>query len=552
MTPIKNRMALARSSVARWMIPPAANWRRKSSGGLAHSGLLGPYGGLAISLAALATTSVASAYLTTPRLITVGLQLVLVATAAILVALSIRRIRNNLLEPLTHLRNWALRMRGGNLAARIPQLSVGEFADLARDINALGESLATLTRDMDAQVRKQTERLEQKSRTLEVLYDVAANINASRDLDELLTRFLHTLKRIVDAKAATVRLLNDSGELRLIAAVDMDNEVVERERYVSVSRCQCGSAAVHGIIQCQNVRTCGELNERPMFADENLEMVAVPIRYRDKNLGVYNLFVAQPRLVEREDIKDLLTSIGQHLGTAIEKSRLEHETRRLALMEERTLLANELHDSLAQTLASLRFQVQILEGNLIHAETRTAQDIENMKIGLDKANTELRQLLANFRTPMDERGVIPAIADLVDRLHKESGIATFFQNESKGLELPPSHEVQVLHIVQEALSNVRKHSKAKNARVLLRSDHQGHCTVIVEDDGQGMTVPFCSTQPGEHIGLAIMRERVSRLRGTLVIETEPDEGTRLEFSFYCPPSPSTATPLHDQRRTATR
>src|SRR5690606_10232805 len=113
----------------------------------------------------------------------------------------------------------------------------GEFAELARDINSLGEELKTLSRELDAQVQKQTERIAQKTHSLEILYDVAASISVSRDLNDLLTRFLHTLTDVVDAQAATVRLLSDDGQMRLVASTGLNPDFVSREQLVPVDRC---------------------------------------------------------------------------------------------------------------------------------------------------------------------------------------------------------------------------------------------------------------------------------------------------------------------------
>ena len=95
-------------------------------------------------------------------------------------------------------------------------------------------------------------------------------------------------------------------------------------------------------------------------------------------------------------------------------------------------------------------------------------------------------------------------------------------------------EVQVFHIVQEALANVRKHSKAKNVRVLVRSDDEANYLVLVEDDGQGIQEPEVTARPGEHVGLSIMRERAEKLGGAFNIESEPGEGTRVELTFQAP------------------
>jgi two-component system nitrate/nitrite sensor histidine kinase NarX len=191
-----------------------------------------------------------------------------------------------------------------------------------------------------------------------------------------------------------------------------------------------------------------------------------------------------------------------------------------------------LHDSLAQTLASLRFQINMAEESVSQSRDRTGiRQIRTIKEGLDQANAQLRELLAHFRTRMDDRGLIPAIDAMVQRFQKESGIPVFFQNEATQVNLPPTIEVQVLHIVQEALTNVRKHSGAQNVRILLRGADDGHFNVLVEDDGQGIQTKVLDDAPGEHIGLSIMRERAARLGGELTIESEPGEGTRVELQF---------------------
>ena len=158
--------------------------------------------------------------------------------------------------------------------------------------------------------------------------------------------------------------------------------------------------------------------------------------------------------------------------------------------------------------------------------------MDKLRVGVDRANQELRELLAHFRTRMDERGLIPAIEALVEKFEQETGIIVFFQNETKEFKLLPALEVQVLHIVQEALANVRKHSQAENVRILIRSDNSGNYLVLVEDDGQGIKEVEKNARPGEHVGLSIMRERAKRLSGELNIESEPGEGTRVELTFH--------------------
>jgi two-component system, NarL family, nitrate/nitrite sensor histidine kinase NarX len=517
------------TGAAGYMVPPAAGWRRKTRG-LTSSGLFVPLLGLS---ALIVCAVVAGALMPrVPQLFWVQIPLLLAALG--MVALILRVIRRELLAPLAHLRHWAQRMTAGNLSARIPVPPRGEFAALARDINGLGEMLNTLSRDMDTQVRKQTERIAQKTHSLEILYDVAASISVSRDIDDLLTRFLHTLKDVVAARAAAVRLLSDDGQMRLVASVGLSPEVVEKERLVPVNRCLCGRAVSGGEILCQeDVQQCSALVGQPLFESPDIEMIAVPLQYRGENLGVYNLFVPRQGLVAREDVKELLTSIGRHLGMAIEKARLDNEAKRLSIIQERTTLAHELHDSLAQTLASLRFQVQTLDESLQQSGAAAGRrDIERIKNSLDEAYTELRELIAHFRAPVDSRGLLPAIEQVVKRFRSDTGISIFLQNQWNQ-ELPANSEMQVLRIIQEALVNIRKHSQARTVRVMLRSAN-GEFRVLIEDDGIGFGEPAFSTHAGEHVGLSIMRERARRLGGELRIESEPGEGTRVLLTFRYP------------------
>ena len=242
-------------------------------------------------------------------------------------------------------------------------------------------------------------------------------------------------------------------------------------------------------------------------------------------------------------MKNLLTSIGHHLGMAIEKSRLDEEANLLSIMEERTRLANELHDSLAQSLASLKFQVRVLDETLHSGEESALwQELERIENSLDEAYTELRELIAHFRAPIDKRGLVPAIEQAVERFRRNSQISAFLQLEWDNAQLPAEVEIQVLRIVQEALANIRKHSKANAVRVLMRASKNKEYMVLVEDDGVGIQDRIIKGGPGEHLGLKILKERASRIGGTLKIESEAGEGTRVILRFPQPKDESTNTP----------
>jgi two-component system nitrate/nitrite sensor histidine kinase NarX len=444
------------------------------------------------------------------------------------------RLRSQLLLPLVRLEHSLSRVCQGEPGASDSLDDAGVLAQVARDIRSLNEELTDLYDEMDNRVARQTMRLAQKTASLKILYDVAAGIQQAESVDELLLRFLRVLKEMINGRAATVRLVMPDGSRRLVGAIGLDDDLVREQDIGPVDLCLCGSVLTPGEIVCGNdARYCSKVYGRRMFASSEMEVVTVPLEHRDELLGVYTVFVDRPGLRAREDILDLLATVGQHLGVAIAKQRSDMEARRLSIVEERNSLAHELHDSLAQTLASLRFQCRMLtdslRGSAISLEARN--DLSRIRNGLDEAHTELRELLASFRAPLDRRGLVPALEKLTHRFGQETGAHVLFQNDCRPFELSASEELQILRIVQETLANIRKHSRAHTVRVMLAREANGQHVLLIEDDGVGFSTPAAGSSPGEHIGLTIMEERARRIGAELRIESEAGEGTRVEVIF---------------------
>jgi len=390
------------------------------------------------------------------------------------------------------------------------------------------------------QAQTQAVRLARKTQSLDILYAIATSLNQPGNLEQLLDGFLDTFIELVDARAASVRLATGDGQTRLIASRGLAPEVVERDRLMPAGGCPCGWAASEGGLRIQRgTAPCAALVGRPMLDPDCVEFVAVPAQYQDRILGVYNLFLDRPLAAMGGDMPDLLISVGRHLGLAIEKARLESEARRLAIMEERNIIGNELHDSLAQSLIGMRLQLKLLGESLARKDFGAAQyEASRLRRAMTQANADLRELLTNYRLKIDDAGLVPTIASLVERFGRETGIAVFFQNECRALALTPAQEIQVFYIIQEALTNIRKHSGARNVRILLNNEDDLY-TVLIEDDGLGMADAEGDV-PGGHAGLAIMRERTERLQGQIVIESESGEGTRIVLMFTAPPPAAAA------------
>jgi two-component system, NarL family, nitrate/nitrite sensor histidine kinase NarX len=510
------RRGIGRKGLAMALGPGALLW---------HSGLVWPLGVLVLGPALGLVGATASA----PAWALASLGVALVGLALLVV-----RLHQGLLRPLAALQGAVDRVCRAEPGASASLRDFGLLAPIAQGVASLNQELTELYDDMDNRVERQTRRLAQKTASLNILYDVAAGINQAEDPDALLLRFLRVLKEMVNARAATVRLVLPDGTRRLVGSIGLDGGLLGAGGMPPVDLCLCGAVLSPGDILCtSDARYCSRIYGRRMFGSDEIELVSVPLCDHDDLLGAYALFVDKPGLAGREDIVELLATIGRHLGAALARHNSDADAHRLTILDERNAMAHELHDSLAQTLASLRFQVRMLADALAGTPIPEAAgtDLERIRHGLDEAHAELREMLASYRAPLDRRGLVPALEKLTARLDSETPMHVFFQNDCSPFDLPAAAELQILRIVQEALANARKHAHAHTVRVLLtRQGGEGY-VLLVEDDGVGFSAPTRSSRPGEHIGLAIMEERARCIGAELRIESEPGEGTRCELVF---------------------
>ena len=367
--------------------------------------------------------------------------------------------------------------------------------------------------------------------SLQILYEVVSSINTAHGVDDLLTRFLFALKRVTRAQAAAVWVVHTLNRVELAASSGLDESLILPDR-ADIRRSLYERALTEGKIWVDNNLTKYEkIAGRAFFDRSDIGLVSIPMRYRGKIIGIINLFLEQDTISRVDALKPLLTSIGHHLSIAIERSRIDEESRQHLINDERTRIAHELHDSLAQSLASIRYQVRVLDETLHQGdESTTWQQLERIESSLDEANTELRELIANFRAPVSMHGLIGAIEQIVSQFRNETRIKTYLQKEWSEGTLGEDTEIQILRIIQESLWNIRKHSQAKTVRIMLRHEDNGRYYILVEDDGIGISTKVYGT-PGEHVGLTIMRERAERFGGTLRVESESGEGTRIVLEF---------------------
>ena len=451
----------------------------------------------------------------------------------IIIALTFWHTWDSYVAPAHHVKHWTQMIRAGDLAAKFTHKPIGDYANIYQDLQFIGEMLQSLSSDAELQVQRHTHYIAQKTRSLSILYDVANSINLSRDVESLLSQFLYNMTELVDAQAAVAYLINNEDEIELLTHINCNEDIIAQHgKHCLLNQSVALKQENQGVLNIK-LLDCDDQTCQKYFNQQDISILIVPLQYQEHLLGAYSFYVHKDSLDDFEEIDVLFTSIGRHLGAAIEKAHLDEETTSLSIMRERTHIANELHDSLAQTLTSIRFQVRVLDETLHQGnDAQTWAEMEKIEASINEAHTEIRELIAHFRSPTVLVSLIGSVEQTIDRFRQVNDeIQVFFQNEWPAIDLPAETEFHILRIIQESLTNIRKHSDAENVRIMMRSSAPGNYLVLIEDDGVGFSKPQKSIHTGEHIGLSIMRDRAMRFGGEFSVESEPGEGTRIIVEF---------------------
>ncbi len=222
----------------------------------------------------------------------------------------------------------------------------------------------------------------------------------------------------------------------------------------------------------------------------------------------------------------LLETLGQHLGIAIDHLRLSAKATQLAVIEERNLFAQGLHDSIAQGLNFLNLQVQLLDGAVQRQDLNEAREIVPLlRFGVEESYQDVRELLLNFRTKLEQGTLRPAVEQTLARFARQTGITPDLRyEENGGAPLPAAQQLQVLFILQEALSQRSQACRGEPGR-RFRDQTGRDFELHVEDDGRGYDEREVAERAQAHVGLSIMRERAAYLSAQLRLEGRPGKGT---------------------------
>ncbi len=275
------------------------------------------------------------------------------------------------------------------------------------------------------------------------------------------------------------------------------------------------------------------LSRRPISARETEHVALIPLRLRDQAVGALILATDQRDTYTKDHIT-FLSAIASQMALIIETSRLYERLEQQAILEERARLSRELHDGLAQSLAFARMKLWQIEQWLAQGNSaRVNEEVRLVKQVIEEAYLDVRESIEGLRLPLDKKETFGEILQAyAERFTQRAGIPVHVHVEN--VDLPPGPQVQLLRVVQEALTNVRKHANASHVVITLQQEN-GHIRLSIEDDGTGFTADV--ERSPRQFGLQIMAERVETLGGHLSVQSQPGRGTRVEVLFPCPQVP---------------
>jgi signal transduction histidine kinase len=362
---------------------------------------------------------------------------------------------------------------------------------------------------------RQNEELSRREREAQALYQLGLKVASEVELDNILKLVVEESRQLLHADLAALCLDGLGSQGHSLAA--FSGSLTPNRSNDTALVPQDGAAPEES-----SSASCPLLAGVP-----GAFVLSAPLRAGDGRLGELCVASTRTRSFSPREA-ELLGALADLSAIAINDARLRERERYTAVLEERDRLAREMHDSLAQVLAYLHLKARALG-------KAAAQDgLDGIEAGLeeiasaaDEAYADVREAIVGLREPLNGGGLPQALASYLEKFRRQSGIAAALElPEDVPPELRPEVEVQLLRVVQEALTNVRKHAGARRARVRLGREN-GWVTLSIEDRGRGFDLAAVEGDGGNRFGLRTMRERVERVGGVLAIETGHGRGTKV-------------------------
>ncbi len=415
---------------------------------------------------------------------------------------TIRFIKVHLLQPINQLGDAADKIRQGVFSnLQLSYFPDNEVGQLTHTFQGMADDLAHLYEHLEDKVAEQTLALTQSNTALHLLYDASRTLGANPYDGNEVSRLITGWQQLLQLQHGYICLSDNAGSHRL-------------QR-----------------IDANGIRdTCTGECKRCIKQLTDQQTQHFPLTLKDQSFG-FIYIIMKPNKVLTEESREWLQTFADIVATSLYQHHNRTRERQLLLMEERAVIARELHDSLAQALSFQKIQLvrlkrQLAKQNLTPAVTDIIAELQE---GMNNAYTQLRELLRTFRLPVTEGNLEKGLQNTLEEYRRREPDIDFSLNyQLRYCPLDAPHQIHILQIVREAIANAVKHANASNVEICCRQDSQGQVVVTVDDNGQGLSSD--PVKPG-HFGTTIMKERAQSMNGAITFDKAPLGGTRVALEF---------------------
>ena len=481
-----------------------------------------------------------------------NLQILSLILIVIMVFIGMRRMQKLVLLPIKQLITANNEFKRGKSQTRVSIKGYREFEVLGNSFNDMASTIETYQRSLESEVQIKTQHLVKANQVLSLFYDFSKSLTTSQvslyQLDALIADFSKTLPHLEFTLCIQNKYITSKNAIVLHG--DQMKELCKKLSCDSCITKNGEHTKTYPIVHQQEA--FGELRVRPKSAlvmnrsfiaddginDNNETGNDITPEQRIRMTEAGSIFpFSSPELDAQNN--ELIVSLTNLISTALSLRKQRQQEHQLILFEERSTIARELHDSLAQSLSYLKIQVSVLERHLKNQMSESEapaiyQNIEQIKVGLGSAYRQLRDLLVTFRLTIDNDNFDEALHEAASEFALKGGFIIKVNNDIMTLNLSAHEQIDLIQIAREALSNISRHAQAQNVEIHLQYEEgDKHILMRIIDDGVGMSGSVDQTQ---HHGLMIMKERAHNIGGELIVTDNKPRGTivtvRFEPNFF--------------------
>jgi signal transduction histidine kinase len=396
------------------------------------------------------------------------------------------------------------------------------------------------------ELRRDYQLAQERIAALTVLQDVARNLTSELDLNKLLREIVRSAVRVLKASDGSL-LLWDEATNELVFAVTEGGV----EEALEGRRMPADKGIAGWVLTNRQPDIVHEVRSDERFyraIDESLgyhtsSLVAVPMITKGQGIGVLEVLNKESGERFDENDRDILYALAGQAAIAIMNARLyqeihEEKDRIIALEEDvRKELARDFHDGPAQTLAAMIMGIELLEALPEQIPESAAKGLAELRTMATKTLHQVRNMIFELRPViLKTQGLEPALRSYVERLREAEDMNIHLKIEGLKERLPARLEEICFSIIQEAISNVKRHANEEN--IWLTAIRRGdEFQVVVKDDGEGFDLAEVERSYDKRgkLGLLNMQERAEMIEGRLSIESALGRGTTITLNVPLPP-----------------